>query len=170
MTTLLAKQNLVSGRLITLCALFCALVVMPLTMYGQQYAGSITGSVTDSSGAAVPNADVTATNTGTNASYKAKSSDQGVFNFSQVPVGIYQVSIKVANFKEYIANGVDVHTSTPTIVTAQLALGAVTESVTVEVGDVQVQTTSSAIGNVIEGQQVRNLPLNGENFMGLVTL
>jgi hypothetical protein len=170
MKTLVAKQHLVSGRLLTLCALFCALAALPLTMYGQQYAGSITGTVTDSSGAAVPNAAVTATNTATNATYNTTSSDQGVFTFAQVPVGVYEVNIKVPNFKEYIAKGVDVHTSTPTIVAAQLALGAVTESVTVEVGDVQVQTTSSAIGNVIEGQQVRELPLNGENFMGLVTL
>src|SRR5207253_11021789 len=81
-----------------------------------------------------------------------------------------EVRIKVGNFKEYIAKDVEVHTSTVTELNAQLAMGASTESITVEASDVQVQTTSAAVGEVVEGQQVRELPLNGENFMGLVTL
>ena len=170
MKTLLAKQSWASAKRLVIFTLFVAMLGIPLAMQGQQYSGTITGTVTDSSGAALPQAAVTATNTGTNATYTAMTSEQGVYTFAQIPVGMYEVRVKVPNFKEYIAKGVEVHTSTPTMVTAQLELGAVTESITVEVGDVQVQTTNAVIGNVIEGQQVRELPLNGENFMGLVTL
>jgi hypothetical protein len=44
------------------------------------------------------------------------------------------------------------------------------QTITVEATDVQVQTTSATVGEVVEGQQIRELPLNGENFIGLVTL
>ena len=62
------------------------------------------------------------------------------------------------------------HTSTTTEVIAQLSVGAASETVTVEAADVQVQTSSAEVGEVVSGTQVRELPLNGENFMGLVTL
>jgi hypothetical protein len=154
-------------------ALFCALVLLlaiPFAVNAQQYSGSITGTVTDPSGAAISGAAVTATSTGTNATYNATTSDLGSFTLPQIPVGTYDVHIKHASFKEFISKGVEVHTSTAAEVNAKLELGAATEMVTVEASDVQVQTVSAQVGEVVEGQQVRELPLNGENFMELVTL
>jgi len=151
--------------------LLCLVVLLSSTaLFAQNYAGSISGTVTDPSGSAVPGASVTVVNVGTNATYSATTSDLGAFSVQQVPVGTYEVRIKVGNFKEYIAKNVEVHTSTVTEVNAQLAMGSSSETVTVEATDVQVQTTSAAVGEVVEGQQVRELPLNGENFMQLVTL
>src|SRR5581483_3234223 len=60
--------------------------------------------------------------------------------------------------------------SSTTNVDPRMELGAVSESVTVETSDVQVQTENGTVGEVVEAQQVRELPLNGENFMNLVTL
>jgi hypothetical protein len=154
-------------------ALFCALVLVlaiPFAVNAQQYSGSITGTVTDPSGAAISGATVTATNAGTNATYTATTSDLGAYTIPQVPVGTYELHIKQASFKEFIAKGVEVHTSTAAEVNAKLEVGAATEMVTVEASDVQVQTASAQVGEVVEGQQVRELPLNGENFMQLVTL
>ena len=139
-------------------------------LLAQNYAGSINGTVTDPSGAAVPGAMVTVLSAATNAKYSATTSDLGAFSVQQVPVGTYEVRIKVGNFKEYVAKNVEVHTSSVTEVNAQLAMGSSSETVTVEASDVQVQTTSAAVGEVVEGQQLRELPLNGENFMQLVTL
>ncbi len=72
--------------------------------------------------------------------------------------------------KNSFATSVEVHTSTNAEVNAKLEVGAASETITVEASDVQVQTISAAAGEVVEGQQVRELPLNGENFMQLVTL
>jgi len=145
-------------------------IIGPSALLAQNYNGSIQGTVTDPSGAAVAGVTVTVTSPGTGASYEAKTSDLGAFSVPNLPVGKYEVRIKAGNFKEYVAKNVEVHTSSVTEVNAQLAMGAASETVTVEATDVQVQTTSAAVGEVIEGQQLRELPLNGENFMQLVTL
>ena len=150
--------------------LIALLLAVPFAAHAQQYSGSIVGTVTDPSGAAVAGATVTVTNTGTNATYTATTSDLGSYSVVQLPVGIYEVHIKSTSFKEFIAKAVEVHTSTTAEVNARLELGAATEMVTVEATDVQVQTSEATAGEVVEGQQVRELPLNGENFMNLVTL
>jgi hypothetical protein len=152
--------------------LFCLLllVLAPYAVNAQQYSGTITGTVTDPSGAAIAGATVTATNTGTNATYSTTTSDQGVYSFAQLPVGMYDITVKQGSFKEFVAKGVEVHVSTSSEVNAKLELGAASEMVTVEASSVQVQTASAEVGEVVQGTQVRELPLNGENFMNLVTL
>ena len=171
MKVLTKKQNSTGAAWLATCALVCMCVLaMPLTMQAQQYSGTITGTVTDPQGAAVANTPVTATETGTNASYSTTTSDQGVYTFAQLPVGTYDVHVKAGSFKESIAKGVEVHTSTPTSANFKLEAGAVTETMVVEASAVEVQTSSAAVGEVVEGTQVRELPLRGENFMGLVTL
>jgi Carboxypeptidase regulatory-like domain/TonB-dependent Receptor Plug Domain len=145
-------------------------LAIPSVMLAQQYSGTVTGTVTDPTGGSVAGVTVTATNVGTNATYDAITSDLGVYNFAQLPVGTYDISVKGSGFKESIAKGVEVHTSTVTEANIALQMGAASEVVTVEASDVQVQTTSSAVGEVVSGTQVRELPLNGENFMQLVTL
>src|SRR5450755_2557567 len=138
--------------------------------YAQQYSGTINGTVTDSTAAAVAGAAVTATDKGTAATYNATTSDQGVYVFAQLPIGTYDVVVKKSSFKEFLAKGVEVHTSSTTELNAKLEVGSATETVTVEASNVQVETTDASVGEVVEGVQVRELPLNGENFMGLVSL
>jgi len=154
----------------TLFCLTLLVLVFPLTVAAQQYSGTITGTVSDPSGAAVPGAAVTVTNTGTGATYNATSSAQGVFTFAQVPVGTYDLKVTQSSFKDYVAKAVEVHTSTTTDVNPKLQVGSQSDTVTVEASSVQVDTSQAAVGEVIESTQVRELPLNGENFMGLVTL
>jgi Carboxypeptidase regulatory-like domain/TonB-dependent Receptor Plug Domain len=152
-----------------LCALLLALVI-PVASRAQNYNGSITGIVSDPSGASVAGAIVTVTNKGTGETYTQKTTDIGAFSFEQLPVGTYDLHVTQANFKEFVVTDVEVHVSTPTVVNATLLVGAQTEKVVVEASPVQVDTTSAVVGEVVEGTQVRELPLNGENFMNLVTL
>src|ERR1700722_17366777 len=154
-------------------SLFCLLLLVlaaPFAVNAQQYSGTITGTVSDPSGSAIAGAAVTATNTGNNASYSTTTSEQGVYSFAQLPVGVYNITIKQGSFKEFVAKAAEVHVSTSTEVNAKLELGAASEMITVEASAVQVQTATAEVGEVVEGRQVRELPLNGENFMNLVTL
>jgi hypothetical protein len=153
-----------------LLTLLGVLLAFPLAMHAQTYYGTIVGNVTDASGAAVPGATVSVINTGTNNTSTAITSQTGSYQVPQLPVGTYAVHIKSGNFKEFVSTNVQVHVSTTTEINATLQIGSVTEKVTVQASDVQVQTVSAEVGEVIDGSQVRELPLNGENFVGLTQL
>lgn len=138
--------------------------------HAQAYYGTIVGSVTDPSGAAIPGADITAINTGTNNKYTAVTSGSGNYTIAQLPGGTYEVHVRQGSFKEEVVSNVEVHVSTNTEVNVTLQVGAVNEQVSVQANQVQVQTTSASVGEVIDGTQVRELPLSGENFVGLTQL
>src|SRR6478672_10379284 len=152
------KQVGLCWRSVFAAALLLCLVGLTSTssLLAQQYSGTITGTVSDPSGSPVPGAEVTATNVNTNSSAGTTTSEQGVYSFAQLPVGTYDVRIKMGNsFKEFLSKGVEVHTSTVTQVNATLQMGSASETITVEATDVQVQTTSATVGEVVEGQQIR---------------
>ncbi|HZD47774.1 MAG TPA: carboxypeptidase regulatory-like domain-containing protein, partial [Silvibacterium sp.] len=150
--------------------LLAVLLAIPFSLHAQTISGTISGIVTDQTGAAVPGATITIINTATNAKATAKSDAQGNFTATQLPAGTYEVHVTQGNFKEYVETGVQVHTSTTTNLNAMLQVGGATEKVTVSATAIQVQTTSAAVGEVVTGTQVRELPLNGENFVGLTQL
>lgn len=154
----------------TLAGVLFVLLLSPFAAYAQNYAGSVRGTVTDPSGAAVAGATVTLRDVGTNATSETTTTDTGGYSFGNVSVGVYEVTVKAGSFKEYLAKDVEVHVSTSTEVNAKLTMGSTSEVVSVEASDIQVQTTTSDVGAVIEGTQVRELPLNGRNFMALTQL
>ncbi|MGA7856326.1 MAG: carboxypeptidase regulatory-like domain-containing protein [Terracidiphilus sp.] len=159
--------------LMRISALFAMLVLFgaaSTALHAQAYYGSIVGNVTDSTGAVIAGAKVTATAIGTDAKSSTVTSDLGAFSLPQLAVGTYVVQITAPKFKAFVADGVEVHVSTNTSVNASLQLGSVTELVTVQADAVQVETTSAAVGEVVVGTQVRELPLSGENFVGLTQL
>jgi len=146
------------------------LVAVPVALHAQAYYGSIVGNVTDSQGAAVVGAKVVATANATDVKSQTTTTGLGTYSLAQLAVGIYTVRITAPGFKEEVANGVEVHVSTNTSVNAILQVGAVGTQVTVQADTVQVDTTSPVAGEVITGTQVRELPLSGENFVGLTQL
>src|SRR5438270_2921369 len=161
------KAQLIHKVLLTVLGM---LVSYPLATQAQTYFGTIVGNVTDATGASVPGATVTVRNTGTNSTYTATTSGHGSYSVPQLAVGTYEVHVTAGNFKEFVSMGVEVHVSTTTEVNATLEVGSISEKITVQANDVQVQTVSAEVGEVIDGTQVRELPLNGENFVGLTQL
>jgi hypothetical protein len=150
--------------------LLAVLLAIPFSVHAQSISGTITGTVTDPTGAAIPGATVTVINTGTTATATAKSDGQGNFTVAQLPAGTYEVHVAQGNFKEYVETGVEVHTSSTTELKPVLQVGGASEKVTVSATAIQVQTTSASVGEVVSGTQLRELPLNGENFVGLTQL
>ena len=132
--------------------------------------GTIRGVVSDQSGAVVADAQVTATNPGTALSRTVTSTSQGEYVVPDLPAGIYNVSAKKAGFKEFLSKDVELHVASTTQVNAQLTVGSAVEVMSVEAAALQVQTTSAAVGEVVDGAQVRELPLSGGNFVGLTLL
>src|SRR5258708_19644733 len=85
------------SALCTLAAVFLALICN-LPIHAQTYRGGINGTVTDHTGAAIANANVSAVETATNTSYHVVSSSAGEFNFANLPVGTYAVTITYTAF------------------------------------------------------------------------
>lgn len=148
-----AQTWFVHGVLLTALGV---LLVFPLATHAQTYYGAIVGNVTDATGASVPGAKITIINTGTNNTFNATTTGHGSYSVAQLAVGTYEVHIISGNFKEFVSTGVEVHVSTTTEVNASLEVGAVSEKVTVQANDVQVQTVSAEVGEVIDGTQVVN--------------
>jgi hypothetical protein len=148
----------------------CVLALLTIPLYGQKTTGLITGDVTDPSGAMVANATVSVTSNATGQTRTATTDTSGTFTVPDLQPGMYQVTIKAQNFKESIAKNVEVHVASTTPVNIKLQMGGSTETVEVTTSTIQVQTDSAVLGETIDSTQVRELPLNGRNFMGLTQL
>jgi hypothetical protein len=151
------------------CVLACFLCVS-LPLAAQKVTGTIAGVVSDPAGAVISGADVSVTNPATGAVRTAKTSDRGEYAFADLPAGSYDLTVKQPNFKEYVSKGVQLFVSSTTTVNVSLTVGSATEQMTVEANAVQVETSTGAVGNVVEGNQVRELPLNGRSFVQLTQL
>src|SRR5580765_6529065 len=146
----------------------CLLVSLPLV--AQQFTSTIQGSVTDPSGAAISGATVTVHNAATGEERTATTSSTGAYAITNLAPGGYDVNVKQTNFKESVTKAVQLFVSNTTTLNVALQLGSVSEQVTVEANAVQVDTSTGTVGNVVEGNQVRELPLNGRSFAQLTQL
>jgi hypothetical protein len=138
---------------------------------GQTVFGRISGTISDSSGAVVPSAAVTVTNSATNATRTAVTDESGFYTVTNLPVGTYSVTVERQGFKK--ANQTDNALAADTRLTVNITLeaGAVTETVEVSTAAGEtVNTTSGEVARVVDRRQVQNLALNGRNYMQLVTL
>jgi hypothetical protein len=150
--------------LLVLCLLMTAAVALASTT------GSITGIVTDASGAVVPDATVTATNEDTGVASVIKTDSAGFYNFPNLPVGNYDLSVEQKGFKSYVKTAIRIDANTVFRVDVKLELGEISEKVTVESDAVQVETQSTQGGEVIESQKIEAVPLNGRSFIDLLSL
>ena len=123
-------------------------------------AGAIRGVVFDATGAIVPGVDIQATNLGTNQEFSTVSTAAGNYVFEFMPVGSYQVEAELPGFKRSLYSPVTVSTAGTTTLNFTLAIGEVTELVTVE-GSVAalLQTSSAEVSTNMERRLVIDLPL-----------
>jgi hypothetical protein len=132
--------------------------------------GSISGSVKDSSGAAIPQAAVTATNTGTGVQQATTTDDRGSYSFLSLPVGRYDIEVTRGGFKPYKRTDVAIDANSTLVVDAALEIGERTDTVTVSESAVHVETVNSQMGEVVSGAQMTAVPLNGRSFTDLLSL
>jgi hypothetical protein len=132
--------------------------LVPRVVQAQASAG-MTGTVTDSSGAVVPDANVTVTNQATTVSQKTVTSSAGTYSFKGLTPGKYNVSVEAAGFKKGVQEDVTVEVSTTPTINITLATGATSETVQVTADQVSLNTTQPEMGSTIEPVVVRALPI-----------
>ncbi len=151
-----------------LASSLAVLLAVPLLATGPT--GAITGTVTDPSGAAVPNARVVATNQETNAAREVQTNDDGDYTVPLLPPGRYRVAAERPGFRRSVQSDVTLDVDQLARVDLALEVGTATEEVQVSGTPPLVQTDTSTLGQVINGRQVHELPLNERNFLAFALL
>ena len=146
------------------------LLLCPVAISAQQLTATLSGVVTDSSGAVIPHATVTVTQTTTNAVRSVQSDDSGNYVVTSLPAGTYTVGVSSSGFEGYLAKNVVLNVAEKHGLNVQLKAGSTSTTVTVEAAAVSVDTESSAQAGTISGVQIRELELAGRNFQQLVSL
>lgn len=136
----------------------------------QEITGSLAGIVTDAAGGALANADVVATHQETGAVRRIRTNSDGQYTIPSLPIGGYTLDVSFTGFKPARQSNITLHISDHIRVDFKLAVGDLSQSVTVEENAALVSTETSEQGGLISGEQVRELQLNGRSFMSLIEL
>jgi hypothetical protein len=151
-----------------LAVLLALLVAFPLLH--AQGIGSISGTVTDSSGAVIPNADVTAIRSTTAVASSVKTNGSGGYVFPSLLPGDYSLTINAPGFKTYQEKSIVLQANQSEAFNAVLQIGEASQTVSVTADAVQVNTVTGTLSQVIDSARVNDLPLNGRNAAQLTTL
>jgi hypothetical protein len=136
----------------------------------QVVGGALSGTIRDQTDTGIPSAAVTIHNLETGAERKLISDSSGHFVAPSVAVGPYEVTAAKEGFAAQTKTGVNVTVAQTAIVDFALAVGEVREVVTVEESPAPVSLSTAQTGGLVNERQVKELPLNGRSFDGLMTL
>jgi hypothetical protein len=139
-------------------------------VWAQTASGVITGTVVDQSGASVAGAKIALADQETNQSRETLSNSAGIFEFRALPRGTYTLLAEMAGFKKEEIRRVQLNVAQTLQYEIKLQVGQVTEEVTVEARSAQIESSEASLSQVIDEKRVRELPINGRNFMQLAFL
>lgn len=152
-----------SGLALLLCLLACADIWAQAT-------AQISGTVSDPSGAVLPGADITATQTETGVMRATVSNERGAYSLPNLPLGPYRLEVALPGFRTFVQTGIVLQVNSSPVINATLAVGQRTELVEVSANAALVETRSVGVGQIMEQQRILELPLNGRNVTELITL
>jgi hypothetical protein len=152
------------------CLVLFSVVILALGAVAQVQNGNFEGTVTDPSNAAVAGAKVTITNQSTGLSVKTTTNQSGVYRVTELPPGLYKITVEASGFKSFADSNVTLDAGTVARVDAKMQLGQAREIVEVTGEASVVNTEQSQLTTTISSTQISNLPLNGRNVYDLMQL
>jgi outer membrane receptor protein involved in Fe transport len=135
----------------------------------QTFRGTILGTVTDPNGAVVPEANVTARNTGTGIERNTVTDAAGNYTIPELPSGAYEITIQKNGFQDAKVTEVIVAVAGERRVDVPLQVAGSQNAVTIAAAN-QVETTSNTLGGTISAREAVDLPVNGRDFTKLIVL
>lgn len=168
------KPKSMQARLLACVAsIVCVLILGSLStphLAAQIATGSLTGTIKDASGAVLPGAKLTLTNTGTNVAQTAISTSTGTYVFDSVNAGSYTLQVDHPGFETYVSKDVQIHVQQVLSINVSLKVGAQSQQVTVTAASPLLQAEDASIGQTIQGKEINDLPLVNRNWTSLAQL
>jgi hypothetical protein len=142
----------------------------PCVLFSQSTNASLTGIVDDPSKAVIPNVSITAINTQTGGRSQTLTNSAGQYVLPALIPGSYRIEVDKQGFKGIIEAGLVLHVQDIVQMNFHMAIGSSSETVTVNAGGNQINTTDASVSTVVDRQFVGNMPLNGRSFQSLILL
>ena len=157
---------------VTLGVLLAVILGVSPLVYAQAGTAALAGTVKDPQGGVIPGATITVTNPATGATRSGVSNQQGAFNFPGLPPGTYTMKVELAgsNFKAFEHQNVQLRVDSTTTIDAVLAVGSLTDTVTVTEATPIINTVDASVGSVMNQQTIERLPVEGRNVVHLLSL
>src|SRR5579859_4476937 len=156
--------------LILLVVLVCSLYGSPHVTFGQATGGTILGTIHDASGGAIAGAKVSVKSQETGVVQTTMSDGSGVFQVASLTAGVYEVQAAMSGFKRQIKKDIVLTVGAGVTVNFALEVGQVQEEVVVHDEPAQIETTTATVSGVVGETAIRELPLNGRDWLQLATL
>ncbi len=154
--------------ILVLVAVLVAVTAMPAL--AQRTSASVRGEVTDPDGASAKGIKVVILNVETGFSREAETNASGGYSFPEMPVGTYLLTAEGAGYREVLIQNIVLNVADTREQNIQMEIGEFTDQVTVTSSSIVVETIGGEVAGLITGEQVRELPLNGRNFLQLTQL
>ena len=164
-----AKPTRVQRVLLFLALFLCAFVPIRAA-HAQLTTADIVGTVTDGTGAAIAGAQVTLTNTETQAKRTTVSNGSGDYSFTLLPVGRYSITTKATGFSTSSTQDLAVEAGDRARADAHMQVGAESQTIEVQAQTPLLQADNATVSSTVTARAVQDLPLNGRNFVQLVQL
>jgi hypothetical protein len=145
------------------------LLLLSLTLHAD-VTGTILGTIHDQTGAVVPQVTVVATNVDTNLSRETISNSEGEYRILTLPIGNYKIQATAAGFQTFVVTGIELAVNQERRVDVNLALGSTQQQIEISATALQVETTVTQLGQVIESKKAVELPLNGRSYVDLLSI
>ena len=148
----------------------CVFLVISVPAYGQLNTATLSGTATDLTGGVLPGVTITLTQVETGRVRNTITGDEGRFQATSLEVGTYEVAAELVGFQTLIQDGIQLTVGAQRVLDFVLSPGNISERVTVTADAALVDTTTSSVGGLVDDQQIRDLPLNGRDYVQLTTL
>jgi Carboxypeptidase regulatory-like domain/TonB dependent receptor-like, beta-barrel len=158
------------NRILAQIAMLCLLCLGCCAGLLAQATSQISGTVEDASGAVVAGAEITVTQTSTGVTRNARSDATGVYTLPSLPLGPYRMEVKKEGFNTYVQSGIVLQVASAPTINPVLTVGSVAQTVQVEATAPMIEASSTGVGQVVNSQDVVDLPLNGRQVTQLITL
>ncbi len=150
--------------------LYVCLVLSALWAFGQAVTSSIVGNATDSAGSVLAGVKIRIIDVNTDGVRETATDDRGDYVVPLLRPGSYRLEASLPAFQTFVLSGIQLEMNKVVRVNAQLQVGQVTEQVTVEAQGAFIKSENAEVGQVIGEKLVKDMPLNGRNFLQLAKI